>query len=81
MEARATIQFVVKAAVEVPYLSGLEYLSIIEQLAGMGLGGGIVFDAILVAAARKCKADNILTLNPTHFHRIWPDGRDKIIAP
>jgi predicted nucleic acid-binding protein len=62
-------------------LTAAEYLSTIRHVAGLGLPGGIVYDALLIACARKCKADVIYTFNQRHFTRIAPDLADRIRKP
>jgi predicted nucleic acid-binding protein len=47
----------------------------------MGPAGGIIYDALLLACARKCKADRIYTFNERHFTRIAPDVAVRIQAP
>jgi hypothetical protein len=58
-----------------------DYLTVIDQLADAGFAGGIVFDALIVSAARESAAEQIVTLNPRHFHRIAADLVDRIMAP
>lgn len=62
-------------------LTAAEYLSTIRQVAASGISGGIVYDAVLIACARKCKADVIYTFNERHFTRIAPDLADRIRKP
>jgi predicted nucleic acid-binding protein len=58
-----------------------EYLATIQRLSEAGLSGGIVYDALLLACARKCKADAIYTLNERHFTRLAPDLSNRIRTP
>lgn len=58
-----------------------DYWSVINRLAGDGLGGGIVYDALGVKAAQLAQADRLLTFNLKHFRRLWPEGHEKIISP
>ena len=62
-------------------LTEAEYSATIEDLALRQLTGGLVYDALLLACARKCEADRILTHNVRHFQRIAPDLADRIVAP
>ena len=41
----------------------------------------IVYDALLKACARKCKAQVIYTFNERHFTRVAPDPADRIRTP
>jgi predicted nucleic acid-binding protein len=45
------------------------------------LSGGAVYDSLIARAAEKAGADRLLTLNPAHFHRVWPEGAAAILPP
>lgn len=54
-------------------LSGPAYLTLLNRLVPMGIGGGRSYDAIIAACARQGKVDALLTLNARHFDGM-PDG-------
>lgn len=58
-----------------------EYLLTIRHIAELGLSGGMIYDAIIARAAETSGADQLLTLNRSHFERVWPEGRSRIFAP
>ncbi len=62
-------------------LSTEEYVETLRQTALMGLSGGIVFDALLLACARKVDAERIYTWNEKHFRLVAPDLADRIMMP
>lgn len=62
-------------------LSGADYTAALRDLASRSLAGGIVFDALLVRAARKAAVDRLVTLNPGDFRRIWPEGAGLLTHP
>ncbi len=62
-------------------LNSEEIFEAIRDLAEMKLHGGIVYDALILACARKCKAEAIYTWNEKHFKMIAPDLADRIITP
>ncbi len=62
-------------------LSASEYLQTVEGLAGMGHSGGMIYDALILACARKAKAVKIYTLNAKHFTLIAPDLKARIVEP
>ena len=62
-------------------LTPREYLATIHRAADAGLPGGMIYDALLLACARKCAADVIFTFNIKHFIRVAPDLADRIQAP
>ncbi len=66
---------------EVIALSIADYTAVIERAAASGIIGGAVYDALIVQAAVKADADQIVTLNEKDFRRIRPDLADKITAP
>ncbi len=50
-----------------------DYWAALEELAGRGLKGGIVYDALIFLAAKKSKADTVVTWNEKHFTRLACD--------
>jgi hypothetical protein len=62
-------------------LSSEEYCATLRETARMGLAGGIVFDAVLLACARKVNAKRIYTWNEKHFKMVAPDLADRIMTP
>lgn len=62
-------------------LSARDYAAIIRSLAQISLAGGVVYDALIVAAARKARAERLLTLNPRDLLRVWPEGNAVIAEP
>ena len=57
------------------------YARAIETCVGRGLGGGKVYDALLIECARVSDADRIYTFNLADFRRLAPDLADRISAP
>ena len=57
-------------------LSEADYTATLRDLAARSLAGGVVFDALLVRAARNAEVDQLLTLNLSDFRRIWPEGEE-----
>jgi len=62
-------------------LSWGDYRAVIKQLPRGGIVGGVIYDALIVRAAQKARAARLVTLNPTDFQRVWPDGHHVITAP
>jgi predicted nucleic acid-binding protein len=62
-------------------LNEAEYLQTIEALARSNRAGGVAYDALLLACARKSQADQILTWNIRHFRALAPDLADRIVTP
>ena len=62
-------------------LGEADYLSCFGRLANAQERGGIVYDAIIVQAALKANVDKLLTLNSSHFIRVWPNHADEVINP
>ena len=57
------------------------YERAVEVCVGHGLGGGKVYDALLIECARYSQADRIYTFNLHDFRRLAPDLIDRIAAP
>jgi predicted nucleic acid-binding protein len=57
------------------------YLRTIHEFADRGHASVSVYDALLLACARKADARAIYTWNLKHFRRIAPDLADRIRTP
>jgi predicted nucleic acid-binding protein len=62
-------------------LSAEEYMETLRKTANLGHAGGIVYDALHLACARKVKADQIYTWNIRHFRAVAPDLAGRIVTP
>jgi predicted nucleic acid-binding protein len=62
-------------------LTEIETVATLRSLAASGFGGGLIFDALLIACARKIGAKAIYTTNFKHFRRIAPDLASVIFEP
>ncbi|MEI7835535.1 MAG: PIN domain-containing protein [Planctomycetota bacterium] len=62
-------------------LTGDDYLAAIDLLAGLGLSGGAVFDALIFRAAQNARVDRIFTFNAAHFLRFAAKGKPDIVTP
>lgn len=66
---------------EVLPLSAGDYGAIIKHLSENEIAGGVIYDAVILYAAIKGKADRVVTLNESDFRRIYPQMVDQIISP
>ena len=66
---------------EVVFLSDEDYVAVIDHLSNLGIVGGATYDALILHAAAKANADQVVTLNERDFRRTCPDFADKIISP
>jgi predicted nucleic acid-binding protein len=71
----------IAARMTIVALNGTEYAATLRTVARMGLAGGIVFDAVLLACARKVNARHIYTWNVRHFKMVAPDMAERIVTP
>jgi predicted nucleic acid-binding protein len=63
-------------------LSAKEYGKAVEKASLLNVQGGKIYDALLLAAAGKSRADRIYTFNVSHFQSIaTPEMVAKIVAP
>lgn len=58
-----------------------DYIAAMEAATARGLRSGIVYDALHLRAARKARADLILTRDTADFRRLAPDLADRIRSP
>jgi len=80
-EAWQLIQENVVQKATVITLTSVEYLRLIEKLSQRGISGGQVYDAIIAQAAESCHAEQLVTLNVSHFQKVWPEGIQRIVSP
>ena len=66
---------------EIISLSHDDYFAAIKRLSDLGIAGGATYDALILQAALRANADQIVTLNEKDFRRVNPDLTDKMIAP
>lgn len=66
---------------EVLPLSADDYRAVIKHLSDEGITGGVTYDAVILSAAIKGKADRIVTLNGDDFRRIYPQMAEQIVSP
>jgi len=71
----------IEAAAKIVSLTAAEYSAVIKKISEMGLAGGITYDALIAKVAEKSKVEQLLTLNPDHFKRVWPEGEKIIVSP
>ncbi len=71
----------VLGVLEVVPLSGEDYQAVITRMAEMRIVGGITYDALILHAAMKAGAEQVVTLNQADFRRIAPDLADSIVSP
>jgi predicted nucleic acid-binding protein len=62
-------------------LDGEEYFAAVQRCAKKGFTSGRIYDALLLACARKARAETIFTLNEKHFRGIAPDLASRIQSP
>jgi predicted nucleic acid-binding protein len=62
-------------------LTSAEYFREMRRIAQSQIPGGQVYDAFIMAAARKYDADRIYTGNLRHFQSLAPDLADRIVTP
>lgn len=62
-------------------LTAAEQAAAVRRVSEAGLAGGIVYDALIAAAASKGKAERIVTLNCRDFSRVWPGDPAMLCEP
>jgi predicted nucleic acid-binding protein len=80
-EARDIVHRNVQRHFQLVAVTSEMYARAIEVCVGQGLGGGKVYDALLIECARSSKADRIYTFNLIDCRRLAPDLVDRIAAP
>jgi predicted nucleic acid-binding protein len=62
-------------------LDSEEYCSAIQDVAAEGIGGGMVYDALIARCAIKARAEVIFTWNIDHFRRLGPEVAKRVRTP
>ncbi|MGB0009398.1 MAG: hypothetical protein WBP97_20040, partial [Candidatus Sulfotelmatobacter sp.] len=62
-------------------LSAAEYKSVLQQAAEKGWRGGLVYDALHLAAASSSHCKRIYTFNLRHFLQLAPHLQSVICSP
>ena len=62
-------------------LSAEEYFKTVRNAGELGVTGRRIYDALLLAAARKVQAKNVYTWNVRHFRQLAPDLERRIRTP
>ena len=58
-----------------------DYIAVLERLAGLDIRGATIYDGIIVQAAIKGNAEQIVTFNQSHFRRVSAGLPLQIIVP
>ncbi len=62
-------------------LASAEFFKTARSLSQLGLTGSIIYDGLILACARKAKAERIYTWNAQRFKLVAPDLADRIVTP
>lgn len=66
---------------EIISLASDDYRAVIKHLVSLNIVGGAIYDALILRAAMKANADQVLTLNARDFRRVYPEMAEKIVVP
>ena len=73
-EALRLIEESVVGRLQVVPLEESDYLHALALVSRLGLSGGIIYDALHAATARRTGCSRIYTYNVAHFRLVCPDG-------
>jgi predicted nucleic acid-binding protein len=79
--SRQLIQHNVLNRFEVVVLSDEDYVTVIDHLSDLGIAGGATYNALILYAATRANADQVVTLDERDFRRVYPGLADKIVPP
>jgi len=71
----------VRERMQIVTLTEDDYFLTVSESVAAGRMGGIIYDALLLACARKVGADRVYTWNVSHFRFIAPDMAARIVEP
>ncbi len=61
-------------------LTATEYWDLLHAAQGAGISGGLLYDAVIAACAKKAQADVIMTWNVDHLSRV-ADRSVRVVSP
>lgn len=79
--AREVITANVLETCEIVVLTADDHVRLLHHLADQKIIGGAVYDTLLLYAAWKADIDQVVTLNPNDFRRVYPALADRIVSP
>ena len=62
-------------------LNAKQYRNVLQQSAKEGWTGGLIYDALHLAAARSVGCDRIYTFNLRHFRQLAPEQSEIVLMP
>lgn len=72
-EAAAELTLGLRTSIEVEPLALADYEASIREARSRGVMGGGIYDSLHASFARRKRAFQIVTRNPSHFHHVAPD--------
>ncbi|HWI58005.1 MAG TPA: PIN domain-containing protein [Bacillota bacterium] len=72
-EAATELTLSLREALEVETLTLVDYTTAIREARSRGVMGGGIYDSLHATFARRKKAVQIVTRNPSHFQHVAPD--------
>jgi predicted nucleic acid-binding protein len=79
--AASLIEEGIVPAVKVVQLDPADILAALRETETRGVRGGAIYDFLHLAAARKCRATRLYTLNVRHFQAFLSPGDPEIVHP
>jgi predicted nucleic acid-binding protein len=80
-EARVIIATNIQRHFQIVPVTPAMYERAMDVCVGRGLGGGKVYDALLIECARQAQSERIYTFNLQDFRRLAPDLTERFAAP
>ena len=80
-DAQEMIERALSPTAHLVSLTANDYREVLREVADLGLSSGVIFDALLLKAARKAGAQRLLTFNVGDFQRLSPEGGVRIVSP
>lgn len=78
---RLIVENIELMSIKVVALDAADYVAAIHRMSEIGAAGGAIYDMLVIQAARKTKANGLLTLNESDFSRLCRNETIAVLTP
>ena len=80
-EQAVAVLYTIRTSMHCVELTADEVFQTLHRAQALHLAGGMIYDALIMACARKVNAERVYTWNERHFRMVAPDLAERIMRP